>query len=90
MNHVFIVGRVFDFERHQWSIHGVFDTQAAAVNACTDDKYFVSMFFVNVPVSNGNIDSTIAYYPLRPKAKAPTGTIENLPGRSKPKRTKNE
>ena len=90
MSQVYIVGRVFDSEKHQWCIQGVYDTQAAAVNACADGNYFVSSFFVNVPVADGNIDSAVKDYPLRAKTKAPAVIVEKLPGRSEPKRRKEE
>ena len=90
MSQVFIVGQVFDSENNQWCIHGVYDTQAAAVNACADGNYFVSPFFVNMPVPDRNPDCSVRYYPLWEKTKTPTVIIEKLPGRSKPKRIKNE
>ena len=90
MKQVFIVGHVFDSEKHQWCIQGVYDTQAAAENACADNNYFVLPLYVNVPVSDGNIDSAVKYYPFLAKTKTPTAIVEKLPGRSKPKRTKEE
>ena len=90
MSQVFIVGQVFDSENNQWCIHGVYDTQAAAVNACADGNYFVLPLFVNVPVPDGNIDLAVTYYPFLAKTKTPTAIVEKLPGRSKPKRIKNE
>ena len=90
MKQVFIVGQVFDSEKNQWCMQGVYDSQEKAEASCAHDNYFVWPIFVNVPGPHGSIDRVGSYYPRRAKSKPVPAIIEKLPGRSKPKRKREE